>query len=507
MPTGSPSSQIQRVGPTLWVVVTVRVAWNLMMAGVRVRAATLKDARDHVMLSLPAGLSSDQAEEMVGLLACEFLGRMKGEKIQRQVAEADLDFSVPTTWRTDLIRSVDPVGDAVLRLHYGDGMSMDDVGRTAAIGALVLSDARENIRKRVRDMARKEGTPLGGWSDGRIDQLIGRIANVPEPGCPEPMSILSDPYREHVDRCPRCSRAVRLIRGGMIAPSDLVQPTDHSLTLTDVAAIVLHPDARKVRRRLEKTLGPSALRAGSDAWLMSEQELRTVSTALRNLVVDGHLPRHHIRGAVIHGPGRWSGDVLLGPVAVSALESARSRPWSEVDTLSELPPPRPAPPSAWRWWLVAGLMAVGATIMGVKVFGPQQMRPQMPIEAEFTSVEDGWEIIFDAEDMAVIDFIAITENGPTLVHNDVRANRGQWATGEGNFRIYVPGTSVAIVASEDGLPDLEGLVKRSKLEPSPMISLEQWVRTAHPTVDWVGSPAITAEEGASVIAESVPTKP
>lgn len=507
MSIGSQSSQSQRVASPIWVVVTVRVAWKLMMAGVRVRPATLNDARDHVMLSLPHGLSPDQAEEMVSMLTQDFLGRVKGEKIQRQLGEADLDFSVPSTWRTDLVRSVDPVGDAVLRLHYGDGMSMDDVGRTAALGAVVLSDARENIRERVRGMARQEGTPLGGWSDGRIDQLIGRIANVPEPGCPEPMSILSDPYRDHVDRCPRCSRAVRLIRGGMIAPSDLVQPADHSLTLTDVAAIVLHPDARKVRRRLEKTLGPTAIRAGSDAWLMSEQELRTVSTDLRNLVVDGHLPRHHIRGAVIHGPGRWSGNVLLGPVAVSALESARSRPWAEVDTLAELPPPRPAPPSAWRWWSVAGVMAMAATIMGIEVLGPQEVRPKMPIEAQFTSVEDGWEIIFDAEDMAVMDFIAVTEEGPTLVHHDVRASRGQWATGEGNFRIYVPGSAVAIVASQDGLPDLEGLVQRSKLEPSPMISLKQWVRTAHPTVDWVGSPAITAEEGGSVNAETVPTKP
>ncbi len=507
MSIGSPSSQVQRVAPTVWVVVTVRVAWNLMMSGVRVRPATLSDARDHVMLSLPQGLSPDQAEEMAGLLAQEFLDRVKGGKIQRQVGEADLGMNVPPTWRTDLVSAVDPVGDAVLRLHYGDGMTMDDVGRTAAIGPVVLSSAREDIRERVRGLARQEGTPLGGWSDGRIDQLIGRIANVAEQGCPEPMSILSESYREHVDRCPRCSRAVRLIRGGIIAPSDLVQPADHSLTLTDVAAIVLHPDARKVRRKLEKTLGPTAIRAGSDAWLMSEQELRAVSPALRNLVVDGHLPRHHIRGAVIHGPGRWSGNVLLGPVAVSALEAARSRPWSEVDTMAELPPPRPAPPSPLRWWLVAGVMGVAATIMGIEVLGPQEVRPQMPIEAEFRSVEDGWEILFDAEDMAVIDFIAVTENGPTLVHKGVRANRGQWATGEGNFRIYVPGAAVAIVASEDGLPDLEALVKQSKLEPSPMNSLEQWVRTAHPKVDWVGSPAITAEEGASVIAESSPPKP
>ncbi|MGB0639343.1 MAG: hypothetical protein ACPGTU_08425, partial [Myxococcota bacterium] len=163
----------------------MRVAWTLMMAGVRVRPATLNDARDHVMLSLPHGLSPDQAEEMVSMLVREFLGRVKGEKIHRQVGEADLGFSVPSTWRADLVRSVDPIGDAVLRLHYGDGMSMDDVGRTAALGSVVLSDARENIRERVRDMARQEGSPLGGWSDGRIDQLIGRIANVAEPGCPE----------------------------------------------------------------------------------------------------------------------------------------------------------------------------------------------------------------------------------------------------------------------------------------------------------------------------------
>jgi hypothetical protein len=293
----------------------------------------------------------------------------------------------------------------------------------------------------------------------------------------------------------------------MIAPSDLVPPSEHSLTLTDVAAIVLHPDARKVRRRLERILGPGSIRAGSDAWIMSEQELRDVGGALRNLVVDGHLPRHHIRGAVIHGLGRWSGNVLLGPVAVAVLEAARARPWSEVDTLAELPPPRPAPPTAMRWWLLAGLMAVAAAVMGIKVVGPQRVHPNTPIEAQFLAVEEGWEITFDAEDMAVIDFVSVTEDGPTLVHKNIRANRGQWATGEGNFRIYVPGSAVAIVASEHGIKDLESLIKRSKLETSPMISLEQWVRSAHPKVDWVGSPAITTDEGTSANSESAQTRP
>jgi hypothetical protein len=496
MNSGTSRSHALEFAPTTWAAVTIRVAWTLMMDGIRVRPATLCDARDHVLASLPRGVGADEAEQMADGLAGEFLSRMRGDTIRRQVRSSDGDLGVHLGWRKELYRLVDPVGDAVLRLHYGDGLSIEQVERTAAIDVSALEASRAGIRDTVRTMANHEDGSAGSWSDPRIDAVIARIANLPEPGCPPPMAILADVHRNHADVCPRCSRAVRLIRGGMIAPSDLIVPTDGLSFSTDlrVAAIVLHPDARKVRRKVERALGDGAVSVGGDVWLLSREELVTSGAALRSLVNGGHLPRHHVRGALVTGMGRWSGNVLLGPIAVEAIESARSRPWAEVDTLGELPPPRPAPPSALRWWLSAGLLGLASVGVGFRTFSAPQFQPDVPVEASFNGVEAGWEITFDADDLAVIDIVSVTENGPTILHRDIRNRRGEWATGEGDYRVYVPGSVVILLASESGIPDLEGLVQRSRSKPAPMVSLEQWVRDEFPTVDWVGSPAVSTEQ-------------
>jgi len=495
MTTGTARSHAFELAPTIWAAVTIRVAWKLMMDGIRVRPATLSDARDHVLSSLPQGVGPDEAEQMSDDLTAEFLSRVRGELIRRRARETDADLGVHFGWRKELNRVVDPVGDAVMRLHYGDGLALEQVERTAAIDGTALDASRAGIRDTVRAMASHEDASASGWSDSRIDAVIARIANVPEPGCPPPIAILSDVHRNHADICPRCSRAVRLIRGGVIAPSDLIVPTDGVSFSADlrVAAIVLHPDARKARRKVERALGKGAVSAGADVWILSREELMTAGPALRGLVTGGHLPRHHVRGALVTGAGRWSGPVLLGPVAVDVIEAARSRPWAEVDTLGDLPPPRPAPPSAIRWWFGAGVLGVAALVVGIRTFSAPEFQPDVPVEAAFNSVEDGWEITFDADDLAVIDIVAVTENGPTVLHRDIRNRRGEWATGEGDYRVYVPGTVVILLASEAGIPDLESLVQRSRSKPAPMVSLEQWVREEYPTVDWVGSPTVSTE--------------
>ena len=491
MTTGASTRPDPHFTPSVWTAVTVRVAWTLMMEGIRVRSAILGDARDHVLFCLPPGAAADEAEQRASTLTLAYLSLAKGEPIRRQVVNSTADVHIDHGWRARLSAVLDPVADAVLRLHYGDGMSIEAVERTAAIDACTLVASQDGLRCVVRDIAITEGQPAACWPDARIDQLISRVANLPQPGCPPPMDILSDLHRTHADACPRCARSVRLIRGGVIAPSDLVAPADGGGDpQVVIGAVLLHPDARRLRRKLKRALGATAVRAGEDVWIMSKEELTRAGPALRALVAEGVIPRHHLRGAVVRGPGRWSGQTLLGPTAVEAIESARARPWSEVDTLGELPPPRPAPPTAMRWWAASGLLMVLALWVGVQTFGIQSHIPDVPIEASFVEVEDGWEITFDVDDMAVLDIVALGESGPTLVHASVRAQRGEWATGSGNYRVYVPEETVILLASEAGIEGLAALVAKSRAEAVPMEALEAWVRTQHPTVAWVGSPAI-----------------
>jgi len=506
MSSGAASSLKHQFTPSVWAAVSVRVAWTLMMEGIRVSPATLVDARDHVLLSLPKGVDAEEAEQRSGLLTVEFLERVRGKPVRRNPINSTAEVHVHLGWRARLSPVLDPVADAVLRLHYGDGMSLEQVERTAAIDGVTLGASQDGLREVVRDIAVAEGHPAHSWADTRVDQLISRVANLPEPGCPPAMDILSDHSRSHADLCPRCARAVRMIRGGVIAPSDLSPPADGAdAQQVVVGAVILHPDARRLRRKLERALGSAAVRAGTDVWIMSKAELTRAGTALRALVSDGLLPRHHLRGAVVRGPGRWAGQVLLGPTAIEAIESARSRPWSEVDTLGELPPPRPAPPKATRWWLATAAIGLLTVMVGVETFGPQVQAPDRPIEAQFLSVEDGWEITFDVDDLAVIDIVALSADGPTVMHSGVRASRGQWATGGGNYRVYVPEETVVLLASEAGIDGLTSLVTKSRAEPSPMVALETWIRTDHPTVAWVGSPAITPVDPGTV--QAAPDQP
>ncbi len=492
MPSGLYLPRSSSTGSTVWFSVTVRVAWELMLGGVRVRPSVLCDARDHALACLPTGVGPDEAEVLAGAATRDFIIRAKEARYERTAEIPDMDLTIHRGWRDQLFEAMDPVGDAVLRLHYGDGMPISEVERTAAIDGGVISAAREGIRETTRSIVDTHGA--GGWSEARVDELICRIVGVPAPGCPEPTHLLSEAQRDHVDACPRCSRAVRLIRGGLLAPLDLVAPGGEPQTnMMSLAAILLHPDARKHRRRVVRALGDAAIRVGRDGWLLDPDDLARVGPALRALAEESRPPRHHLRGAIVTGPGRWSGKLLLGPVAIRAMDTARSRPWSEVDQLGELPTPRPPAPRATRWWLGAGLAAVAAGLVAIPVFQPEAPPPSTPIAVEFQRKSTGWVIRFDTEDLAVVDVVGVVQGSLTLLHAGARSEKGRWATGDGDFQLVAPGTEVALIASRDGIPELPGLVDQARAQPAPMSALEVWVRTAHPTVDFVVSPAIINE--------------
>jgi len=501
MSSGASRPQAGDSGATIWFSVTVRVAWELMLAGLRVRPGVLSDARDHALACLPSGVGVDEAEELAGAATATFLARVRQGKYERLTPVEDTDLTIQRAWREQLFCAVDPVGDAVLRLHYGDGMDMAAIERTAAIDGAVLAGAREGIREAVRTIA--DGCDLGGWPDARLDGLVSRIVGVPAPGCPAPTHLLSEQGRDHVDQCPRCSRAVRLIRGGLLAPLDLIPPGGPPADpRAEVAAILLHPDGRKHRKRVARALGERAIVLGADAWLLDGSDLNAVGVALKALAEESRPARHHLRGAVISGPGRWSGSVLLGPVPIAALDAARSRPWSEIDKLGELPAPRPPAPSATRWWLGAAAAAVAAALVGHQIMQPEVAPPSMPIAVDFHRVEAGWAIRFDTEDLAVVDVVGIGPQGLTVLHAGARSEKGRWATGDGRFELVVPGVEVALIASETGVPELSGLVDQARSQAQPMAALEGWVRHTHPSVDFVVSPAIIEDQEPAVLVPS-----
>lgn len=478
---------------SLWLPVTVHVAWELVIARVPVRPRLLADVREHVLRSLPIGTSEDELEELTRLLVQDYLARAHEHRYRRVAALCDLDCAPPRQWRERVIAALDHVSDAVWRMHYSDRMPMETVARHAAIDRTTLAAAREGIREIVRVVAATDGQPLDDWSDARLDRLIGRLASYPEPGCPGPVGLLGDAGREHADRCPRCSRAIRLIRGGILSPGDLLAPEGRSAVpggTVQILALLVHPDARRHVRRLEQVLSRTdAVRAGPEAWLVPGADLAVLAPGLARLAAEATPPRHHLRGALLQGPGRWSGGVLLGPLPVEALERARACPWSELQGMPPLPAPRPPPPRATGWWVAAGLSLLAAVATGIWVLRPRTMPPPTPLEAAWTPTRHGWDVRFDTDDLAVVDVIARRSDGLHTIARSRRVGKAEWATGEGDYQLHVDGDEVALVSSPNGVANLADLVAQASHAPRPLQALATALHAAWPAADVAVSPS------------------
>ena len=485
------AAAVEDASVRLWLPVTVRVAWELLLARVRVRPAVLAEAREHVMRSLPSNATPEEAEDLAGVYVADYLARVQHQRYQRPVLDPDLRLTLPRVWRERLADSLDPVADAVLRMHYGDGLSMDEVERHAAVDSGILEGAREGVRETMRQIAEADGVSLEAWTDERVDRLLRRVSTLAGTNCPGPAGLLSPVGRDHAGRCPRCSRAVRLIRQGVIAPTDLFPPQGDAGDLsarTKVLALVLHPDARKQRAGVSRALGDGALAVGEDVWLISADEIPAITPELVRLAEEGTPPRHHLRGAVVEGPGRWRRGVLLGPAPLAALEEARSRPWAEIDGVGELPLPLPPPPSSVGWWMIAGLATTAAALAGWWVLTPPEVAPAWPIDGAWTRTDAGLEVRFDTDDLAVLDVVVQDDSGVHLDQGGLRAEKGRLATGEGDFALNLPAARALLISSPDGLSDLDALIAGARVQADPMAALARLVTEQHPTAFVFASP-------------------
>ncbi len=489
LPQLSPVEDVNR----RWLPVTIRVAWELLLARVRIRPAVLAEAREHVLRCIPSGASDEEAETLAALYARDYLARVKHGRYLRPPQDPDLGLAVPRRWRDEVARGLDPVADAVLRMHYGDGLSIQEVERHAAIHAAVLEGAREGLRESLRGVAGADGISLEEWTDARLDALLRRVAAVAGPNCPGPAGLLSEPGREHAGRCPRCSRGVRLIRQGVISPQDLFLPEGEPLVApgrVSVLALLLHPDGRKHRDALGELLDPLGLPLGAEGWLIPAEEVPNLVPALQELAEQGTPPRHQLRGAIVEGPGRWRKGVILGPVPVAALEEARSRPWAEIDRVGELPLPLPPPPSAAGWWAGAIVAAGLAALAGVWALGPEAPVPTTPIEASWERAgSGGWDVRFDTDDLAVVDVVVQDDQGLRVTERGVRAEKGRWATGEGDFSLSLAAARAAVISSVNGVPDLEDLVAAARVDPDPVAALADHLARLHPEASISAPPA------------------
>ena len=479
------------------------------MGRVQVRPMLLNDAREHVLRCLPPGVNVDEAERLATIYTHDFLARSFKKRYQRPALDPDIELAIPHTWRHRLHGALDNIGQLVLRAHFGDGYPLKEISGSRRIHPRVLGSALEQLRGTARALLSAEGMELGGWSERRLDLLIRRIAAQAEPHCPGPGGLLSPAGEEHAEYCPRCSRTLRLIRWGVLSTNDLClqqgQPPLPAGRET-LLALLLHPDGRRHRAALQAALGDGILPAGRDAWLIPADDLGALSESLVLLAESGTPPRHLLRGAMVTGPARWSHGVLLGPLPVCALESARARPWSEVDGVGELPAPLPPPPPAAPLWVstvVSGLLAVLAGVWALSPTPPRLPCPLTevafsPLAAE-AGAPGGILARFDTDDLAVVDVVYQDQDTLAVLVQGAATTKGSWATGEGDFQLAVPGAvQVLLIASPEGVgPELPALLQTVRREPQPLEALARQLRLLVPEADAVLSPQPAAQAGAA----------
>ncbi len=436
----------------LWGPVTIRVAWDLIRSRVDVRPPTLRAARDHALWRLPPGADLADAEAVATAAVDDYLGRSAG-RYQPFELDPDLDILPTPAWRQSVLAASDSFHEAVLRLHYADGLPLEEVERRTSLETALLRGARDAVRELVRAVLAEDGVSVEGWDPARLDRLIVRIATAAGDLCPGPGGLATEAGRVHADDCPRCSRALRMFREGVLSPGDLFPPEDGACLPTgtlDLVCIGVHPDARRHLRALARAFGDAG-RLLVDDMLLVDATRADVPAILIDAAERGAPPAARMRILKRTVQGRWVPRAVVGPGPDQVLARIQGLGWGEADGLDPLPEPLPPPPSAARWWVGAGLAAVLAAAAGVWTLRSVD-GAAMPLHA---AVEPG-SVVFDTDEAAWVEVIALRAGRAEVVfHSGTPGDKGQLATGDGRYRVTADADAFVVVAGPRALDGLD----------------------------------------------------
>lgn len=453
-----------------WAALTVRVAWTLLSLGVKVRPEVLREARAHALYHLDPATPLTHAEDLVARRTEEFVARARG-KVPEDPCAQDWEMPLSPRWRRALERSLDPLGEAVFKKHYGDNRGLGRLEQALGVDRVALEAVQSGLREVVRRIAVTDGLPLDRWSTARVDRLLKRLAAWSPGPCPPPLDIAEGCHREHVAACPRCDRMHRLLRTSVIEVDDLFPPSIGARPNGRAKLLVLqlHPDARRARRRLLEELAVPAFPLGEELILVDGDRVEEVAPVIRIAAEVAAPERSQLRGALLEGPGTWTPRGLLGPLPEKALTEVLQRSWATVEGVGPLPEALPPPPSARPWWAAVGLLAAGC----VATLGLALAQPDRPaddrIDAAFTAGRGGTWVAFDVPEPAVVTLVALREGmlAPVVVPRDA-ADKADLATGDGGYRVHVPGQGLALLASEAPIPRLDKLILAANASSDPL---------------------------------------
>lgn len=440
-----------------WWAINIAVAWELARAFDRVHPSTFVAARDHAVARIPREAALPEAEAIATAAAHEYLARRRGIYAP-WVVDPDWDLLPSPAWRDAVISAVTPFHEAVFRLHFGDGVPLDELAARLKVDASWLRPAREAVRELVRTVVAEDGVSTEGWDSPRVDRLVARVALAAGSRCPGPGGMGTVEGRTHGDNCPRCSRAFRLFRDGVLAPGHLFTPSNDVPVpaLGDrLVCIQVQPDNKRGLRTMS-LLFPKAVTPNNGVFVMPFIE--GFDVPLREACEAGLPAREHIRLVVLDAPGRIEDGVVIGLAYEALRESLGGLQWGEAKGVEALPAALPPPPSAARYWAAAGLITSLAMAAAYVAFRPPS--PEETFALSGGRFADA--VVFDTDDAAWVDVLSISESRSEVVfHSDSMADKASLATGDGRFRIAVDERAVLVIAADQELEGTVGIAARA----------------------------------------------
>lgn len=479
-------------------VVTIEAAWCLHRARIRLSDALLDEVREHVLLSVPRDAALSDLGPLTERFVADYLDRVMEHGYRGPPPVPSGLPRVDESWRQALEQACDPLSLAILRLYHGDGLPEGQVARQCGVDVGTVHAVREGLRELVRAEARARLrtplTPGPAWADA----LLTRVASAFGANCPDailllPISSGGEPdggqerrAREHAQGCPHCSRAVRLLRAGLLSASQIAstEPPRPAEATVGLLALLLHPHARQHLKGLMAALRPGVLRVGDDALLVDVGRVPGWKDALAERVRMGLPSRDHLRGAFVRGSGRWSARVVLGAAPLHALDRARARPWGEVDDIPALPDPMPPPPSVARWW--SGAVAVGAVAVLVGTWTLIGRRSEAVFPLDVRIVRGGGAVTarFEVDDRAYVNAYVLGPRGVvTELESKSAADKADIATDDGAFELVTFQPGLIIVSAPAPVDDLAPVFASADLRSGGGRQLRERILSLHPESD------------------------
>jgi hypothetical protein len=428
----------------LWAPVTIRVAWELVRSGLRPKGSLLREAREHALFRVPPDANSSEAELIATAAAREFVDRLNGIYKPWKL-DPDLHLLPDPRWRQQITALAGPVHDLVFRLHYADGLGLDELERSSRLDRSTLRAGREAVRALARQVLTEAGVLGSDWDMPRFDRFIARVATAAGDRCPGPWGLSTEAGRSHAESCPRCSRALRMMKEGILSSSDLTPPDENCLPTepVDLVALMIAPQARKHIKILERTLTPHVRRGGEDLFLVDGGAVEDLQDRLCALAENGTPPSSMMRVVRRLLPGRWGRYAILGPGPEYLRSEIQTMEWGDSEGIERLPEPLPPPPSSASWWMVTLGIGLVAGLMGLWIFRPEAMG-ELPLKVEKTS--EG--LVFQTSLEASVDVWGIQgANLLPLFHSESAADKGILSTGDGRYRLPTIADAYVVIAS------------------------------------------------------------